>query len=216
MPRWFVSTSPSTDPIGPLLEEQVIAMLRGGMHGLVVAQEGADQWRDPRSHPAFAGAISLSSAPLKQPSPLANAVASRGGVAVGRIVGALAGLGVLYGGISLCTASLTPKAAEQAPPRPQSLNVGDRCVFGSSGGSRVFGYLTKEAYDASLKAAVAHDNVGFREAAEAALLLEPGTEGLVLETSWLGAKRIRVTSGPFADASVWVPAGQIAPARANQ
>jgi hypothetical protein len=64
--NWYVSAGGG--PIGPLPEDRVVALIRGGMRLVAVYREGGREWVDPRSCPPFAAAVS--GAPIATPQPV--------------------------------------------------------------------------------------------------------------------------------------------------
>jgi hypothetical protein len=53
---WYVTTGVGAKPIGPIPEEQVIEMIRGGMAVAAVHEKGDGEWLAPEAHPVFAEA----------------------------------------------------------------------------------------------------------------------------------------------------------------
>lgn len=120
---WYVNAG--GEPMGPLPERQVIAMLRGGVHIEAVARQLDKHWWDPTAYPPFAEALREGRAKaLPEADPLPQVRPRRGVIWLGSCLSLFAGLAwwaspslqgaVAQPAVTLATAD--PQAEPRAAP----------------------------------------------------------------------------------------------------
>ena len=93
-----------------------------------------------------------------------------------------------------------PKAASQSP-----VTVGDEVIVSDGISTNVLAGVDKDAYDAIVKASVAHDKVGFDELVSQlrAILIPCGTRAKVIDLNGSGTVELRLESGARSGLAVW-------------
>jgi hypothetical protein len=104
----------------------------------------------------------------------------------------------------------TPVTATASPARLDDLfppQVGDQYVLGE-GATKIGCYPTAGELDRLSDAVMKHDDEGFRELAQDAIVIQPGTTVRVLDYNvWNGYLKVRVRSGDYAGSACWYLVG---------
>lgn len=117
---WYVTVG--GEPMGPLAETQVVAMLRAGMRLDGVARTIDNHWWDPASYPPFAEALLMAN---EMPSDMPVELGPRAQRSFGKVMAALSGGAAILAGVFFWQTSPTPRAPEVRAAEPAPTEVHD-------------------------------------------------------------------------------------------